>query len=125
MYKEKRKQIDIKLKHITAMIGSVTENEIIKNLAILSENLLAKQDKPVCTCNEMSNHGLWCPTHSKTTKHLDKLVVPDKLEKIKKHDGAYFWNQEVPKLINKIIINQNKLIDFNKQLLISLKEIQK
>lgn len=48
-----------------------------------------------------------------TPSLLDKL---EKIDEIKKHDGAYYWTQEVPILINSLIHNQRILIEELKRL---------
>lgn len=43
-YLNSRNILNRKLRHITAMIGNTTDNEIIKNLAILNDDLLATKE---------------------------------------------------------------------------------
>jgi hypothetical protein len=55
-----------------------------------------------------------------TTKHLDKLVVPSKLPA-----GTITYPEsceELAILLGNVVNKQNDILDFNKQLLISLKE---
>jgi hypothetical protein len=108
-------------------LKKLKESNLVSTKAfILIENtLLAKQDKPVeatipvIKANYKTGEikELNIPVYQ-PTNHLDKLVLP---EKIDVQDPIYMSNAGLLLLVYKF----NSLLDFNKQLLISLKEIQK
>jgi DNA-directed RNA polymerase subunit RPC12/RpoP len=57
-------------------------------------------DKPECTCNEMSNHGLWCPVHGKEFSKAHKPC---------KHNFKYNGGLEMKCSKCGKIISQDKL----------------
>jgi hypothetical protein len=124
-YTYTRKQIvEMLVESITAGVGYYKINtteffDIKQKLLQTGSKYWTKQDKPVFSeFNGVSDkqfnilksrQKLVC---YKTTKHLDKLVVPEKLDTTMQYSGDVY----------RCMIKINQLLDFNKQLLISLKE---